>query len=153
CFLAVAMLVGASVFAVPRTARAEPLVGELNLNASNGYLRLAFRFPREVETQVRMSSSILVISFSEPIDVSVDHINLGATEYIGAARRDPDGRAIRLALARKVTVNLTSAAEQVFIDLMPESWTGPPPGLPREVVEELARRTREAERVNRQQQQ
>ena len=33
----------------------------------------------------------------------------------------------------------------------PKRWTGPPPGLPREVVEDLARRTREAERMNRQQ--
>ncbi|HXF88535.1 MAG TPA: tetratricopeptide repeat protein [Xanthobacteraceae bacterium] len=134
----------------PRPASAEPIPGELSLNSSGGYLRLVLRFPKEVETQVRLSSSILVISFKEPVDVSVDRINLGATDYIGAARRDPDGRAIRLALARKVTVNATTAAEQVFIDLMPESWTGPPPALPREVVEELARRTREAERLNRQ---
>ncbi|HWP26071.1 MAG TPA: tetratricopeptide repeat protein [Xanthobacteraceae bacterium] len=137
----------------PRLTFAEAIPGEISLNSSGGYLRLILRFPREVETQVRLSSSILVISFKEPVDVSVDRINLGATDYIGAARRDPDGRAIRLALGRKVTVNATTAAEQVFIDLMPESWKGPPPALPREVVEELARRTREAERLNRQLQQ
>jgi tetratricopeptide (TPR) repeat protein len=150
--LAVLFVCTITLFA-PRKAIAEPVPGELTLSSSGGYLRLVLRFPKEVETQVRLSSSILVISFKEPVDVSVDRINLGATDYIGAARRDPDGRAIRLALARKVTVNATTAAEQVFIDLMPESWKGPPPALPREVVEELARRTREAERLNRQLQQ
>ena len=135
----------------PRPACAQALNGEMSLNTSGGYLRLVLRFPHEIETQVRLSSSILVISFSEPVEISVDRINLGATDYIGAARRDPDGRAIRLALARRVTVNSMTAAEQVFIDLMPETWTGEPPGLPREVVEDLAKRTREAERMNRQQ--
>ena len=93
-----------------------------------------------------------MISFPRPVDISVDRLNLGAADVIGAARRDPDGRAIRLALARKVAVSSMTAAEQLFVDLLPESWTGPPPALPREVVEDLARRTREAERVNKQQQ-
>ena len=44
-----------------------------------------------------------------------------------------------------------AAGERLFVDLLPESWTGEPPGLPREVVEELARRAREAERQARQQ--
>jgi hypothetical protein len=39
----------------------------------------------------------------------------------------------------------------LFVDFLAESWTGPPPSLPRDVVEELARNTREAERLNRQQ--
>ncbi len=152
-FATAALFAAAISLLVPAPVRADPVVGELNLNASNGYLRLVLRFPRPVDTQVRLSGSILVIGFAEPVDISVDRLNLGATNYIGAARRDPDGRAIRVALSRNVTFNITNAAEQVFIDLLPESWSGPPPGLPREVVEELARRTREAERVNRVQQQ
>jgi tetratricopeptide (TPR) repeat protein len=152
-FAAAALLAAGVSLLSPAQVRAEPIAGELNLNASNGYLRLLLRFPRPVDTQVRLSGSILVIGFAEPVDISVDRLNLGATNYIGAARRDPDGRAIRVALSRNVTFNMTNAAEQVFIDLLPESWSGPPPGLPREVVEELARRAREAERVSRVQQQ
>ncbi len=72
----------------------------------------------------------------------------GATnsEYISAARRDPDGKGIRLALMRKVRINSMIAGERLFVDLMPESWTGAPPPLPQEVVEDLARRTRDAEK-------
>jgi hypothetical protein len=52
-------------------------------------------------------------------------------------------------LARKVTVNSITAGDKLFVDLLPDTWSGPPPGLPQEVVEELARRAREAERLER----
>ena len=64
---------------------------------------------------------------------------------MSAARRDPDGKGIRIALARKVTMNSMAAGERLFVDLLPDTWTGLPPGLPRDVIEELARRAREAE--------
>jgi len=152
-FFAIGLLLFPSRLAFPQQLAAEPLKGEISISTSGGYTRLVIRFSEEVEAQVRLSSSILVISFPRPVDVSVDRLNLGAAAVIGAARRDPDGRAIRLALASRVIVSPMTAAEQLFVDLLPESWTGPPPGLPREVVEDLARRTREAERLNKQQQQ
>jgi tetratricopeptide (TPR) repeat protein len=93
----------------------------------------------------------LVIRFKRPVDVSVDKLSDAVPDYVGSARRDPDGSAIRLALARKVTVNTMTAGERVFIDLMPDSWKGPPPGLPQEVVRELAERARAAERALREQ--
>jgi tetratricopeptide (TPR) repeat protein len=39
----------------------------------------------------------------------------------------------------------------LFVDLLPDTWSGLPPGLPRDVIEELARRARVAERRMRQQ--
>src|SRR5262249_12971283 len=80
------------------------------------------------------------------IDVNVERLLAGAPAFISAARRDPDGKAIRIALAQKVTLSSMAAAERLFVDLLPETWTGMPPGLPREVIEELARRAREAEK-------
>src|SRR5262249_57827826 len=44
-------------------------------------------------------------------------------------------------------------SSDLFVDLLPESWTGVPPGLPQEVVDELARRAREAEKRERAQRQ
>ena len=70
---------------------------------------------------------------------------------MSAARRDPDGKGIRIALARKVTMNSMTAGERLFVDLLPDTWTGLAPGLPRDVIDELARRAREAERRVRQQ--
>ncbi len=40
-----------------------------------------------------------------------------------------------------------TAGERVFVDLLPDSWTGAPPGLPAEVVRELSDRARAAERA------
>ena len=42
-----------------------------------------------------MSGAIMVITFKKPVDVAVDRLNAGAPDYISAARRDPDGTAIR----------------------------------------------------------
>src|SRR5258708_12548741 len=53
--------------------------------------------------------------------------------------------------ASRLTSNPMTAGERVFIDLFPDSWNGPPPSLPLEVVRELAERARVAERALRQQ--
>jgi len=42
-------------------------------------------------------------------------------------------------------------AAPLVIDLLPDTWTGAPPALPQEVVEELAKRARDAEKKERQQ--
>jgi len=125
---------------------AEPVKGEVNIQTDGGYTRLVFRFDEEVEAKVSISGAIMVIGFNKPVNVPVDRINGSAPDVISAARRDPDGTAIRIALARKVKFNVMPAAERVFVDLLPETWTGVMPGLPQSVVDELARRAREAER-------
>ncbi|MBI3705697.1 MAG: tetratricopeptide repeat protein [Rhizobiales bacterium] len=128
-------------------AKAEdPVKGEVKVFTDGGFARLVFRLDQEVEAKVEVSGAIMVINFKKPVAIAVDRLNVNARDYISAARRDPDGAAIRLALARKVKVNTITAAEQFFVDLLPENWKGLLPGLPQEVVDELARRAREAER-------
>ena len=68
-------------------------------------------------------------------------------DYVGSARRDPDGSAIRLSLQRRVTVNTMTAGERIFVDFLPDSWKGPPPSLPAEIIRELSERARTAERA------
>src|SRR5204862_7786628 len=51
----------------------------------------------------------------------------------------------------KVTPNVMAAGERLFVDLLPESWKGMPPGLPADVVKELAERARAAEQQLREQ--
>ena len=146
--LLVAVIIG---LAAPGAARAEPVKGEASLQAANGYARLVLKFTEDVGTEVTTAGSILLIKFDHPANIPIDRWTEAAPDYIAGARGDPDGSALRLSLSRKVRVNTMAAGERVFIDLMPDSWTGPPPNLPPEVVKELAERARAAERALRQQ--
>jgi tetratricopeptide (TPR) repeat protein len=143
------LLLALSLIFAP-AARAEPVAAELSVSTSAGFARFVFHFTEDSDAEINLNNGILVIAFKKPIDVSVDRIAVGAPDYINAARRDPDGKAVRLALGRKVTVNSMMAGDRLFVDLLPEGWVGLPPGLPQEVVDDLARRARAAERLERQ---
>lgn len=132
-------------------AGAAPISSDLKVSTSGGYARLVFTMSEETEAEVRVANGIAIITFKRPVEVRVDRLAQEAPGYINAARSDPDGTGVRLALGRKVTVNMMAAGEKLFVDLLPENWTGLPPGLPQDVVEELARRAREAEKKARQQ--
>jgi tetratricopeptide (TPR) repeat protein len=143
-WLAVGLVVVALVY--PGVGRAEPIKGEATFSASGGYARLVLKLAEDVESEVVTAGTIIVIRFKRPVDIAVDKLAEAVPDYIGSARRDPDGMAIRLSLARRATINTMTAGERVFVDFLPDSWTGPPPGLPPEVVRELAERARAAER-------
>jgi tetratricopeptide (TPR) repeat protein len=141
--LAACLLVG---FSAPARA-VDSIRGEASFSAGGGFARLVIKLGEDVPSEVTTAGSILVIRFDRPVDVPVDRVPEGAPDYVNSARRDPDGGAIRLSLARRVTVNTMNAGERTFIDLLPEGWKGPPPSLPMDVVKELAERARVAERA------
>ncbi len=146
---------GARLRAVWRRARpaADPIAAEVTASGDGGHGRLVFKLGEDIDSVVKQSGNVLIITFKQPIAVKLDRLATQLPDYIGAARRDPDGKAIRIALAQKATVNSIHAAEQLFVDILPESWSGEPPGLPPEVIADLAKRAHEAERLQRQQQQ
>jgi tetratricopeptide (TPR) repeat protein len=128
-------------------ARAQDRVkGEVSVFTDGGYGRLVFRFDEAVPVEVRAGFPITVLTFKKPVAVAVDRLNIDAKDYVSVARLDPDGSAVRIALKRKVKVNVMPAAERLFVDLLPENWTGVLPGLPQEVIAELSRRAEQAER-------
>jgi len=136
-----------AAFLALRPALADPIKADLTASAAGGYARLVFSMSDYDPASVRQSDNVLIISFREPVDVSVEQLAAQVPDYIGGARRDPDGMAVRFALKRTVTVNAMTAAEKYFVDLLPDTWRGLPPGLPQDVVEALARRARDAEQL------
>src|SRR4051812_5289601 len=126
---------------------AQPVQGEAAFSAADGYARLVLKLDEDIDSDVSVAGSIVVIRFKRPVDIAVDKLSDAVPAYVGSARRDPDGTAIRLSLARKVSVNAMSAGERLFVDLLPDNWSGSPPGLPPEVVRELSERARAAERA------
>ena len=146
-----AAALAAIVLVFPGSGQAAPIKGEATFSAGGGFARLVLKFSEDVGTEVTTAGSIIVIRFEHPVDISVDRVSDAVPDYVGSARRDPDGSAIRLSLARRVTVNTMTAGERLYVDFLPDSWSGPPPALPADVVRELAERARIAERELRQQ--
>ena len=121
--------------------------GEATFTSQGGYARLVLKLAEDIDTEVVTAGSIIVIRFKRPVDIPVEKLSDAVPDYVGSARRDPDGSAIRLSLARRATINTMTAGERVFIDFLPDSWTGPPPSLPASVIRELSERARAAERL------
>jgi hypothetical protein len=143
--IVIAVVMLGSVFIAPATAQG--VKGDAIISKPGDYARLVIKLQRQVEAEVRTSGMILVVKFARPVDINVDKLWEGAPDFVGSARTDPDGSAIRLALARKATPNVMVAGERLFIDLLPETWSGPPPSLPADVIKELAERAREGEKL------
>ncbi|WP_107345600.1 hypothetical protein [Rhodopseudomonas palustris] len=144
CLAGLLLLIAAALTIAPAAAQVR---GEASFEAKGGYGRLLLKMAEDVDSDVATAGLIVVIRFKRPIDIPVDKLADSAPGYIGSARLDPDGYALRLALTRKLTVNAMAAGERLFVDLLPENWTGAPPGLPQDVVKELAERARAAERA------
>jgi Tfp pilus assembly protein PilF len=133
-----------------QTPDSNPIRATVQAKANDGdfaYARMVFSLSEYDDVHARIANHVLVMSFKRPIDVEVEHIASQIPEYVGAARRDPDGRGVRMALAKDVQVNTTAAGDKLFVDLMPLPWNGPPPSLPQDVIEDLARRARLADKL------
>ena len=113
--------------------------------AEKGFGRIELAFDRTTKVRIGNNGTVLVIGFAEASRVRVEKLVDELPGYVAASRRDPDGTGIRLALSRPFRVSQLEAGERVFLDLLPERWTGLPPGLPPQVVAELAERARVAE--------
>jgi tetratricopeptide (TPR) repeat protein len=146
-------LLGIAAFAAPGIAEDDLVKATVTGTVNDGYARLVFDMSEFDDASARLGNNVLVVTFNRPLDVDVDRIATQIPAYVGTARRDPDGKGIRIALSQQVTINATPAGEKYFIDLLPTSWNGPPPGLPADVIADLARRAREAERLQRKERQ
>ncbi|MGD9924734.1 MAG: tetratricopeptide repeat protein, partial [Pseudorhodoplanes sp.] len=146
CLMRAALVCAAIGIGAPGVAHGQPVHGDVQVETSQGFARILLHLSEEVESEVKLAGGIVVVHFRRPVEVGIEKLSHAVPSYIGAARRDPDGRGIRIALNRKVTVNSMAAGERLYIDLLPDHWKGLAPGLPKEVIEELSRRAREAER-------
>ncbi len=135
--LAAAAGLGAPALAASATLRGDVM--------PPGFGRLSLTFDEPTPTRIRVSNGVLVVAFGSSVKVDVAKIARELPAYVSIARIDPDGRGMRLALARPYRANLIEAGERAFIDLLPENWTGLLPGPPPEVIAEMSERLRVAE--------
>ncbi len=116
------------------------------LETQNGFGRMIFSFKQLPKYNVKATDSVLVVSFDREIDLNQALKELRDQDFVVAGRLDPDRKAVRFALGRKLKVNAIEAGEQLFVDLLPDTWTGAPPALPPKVIAELNRRAKIAEK-------
>src|SRR5690348_13814076 len=107
--VAIALLAGA---AAPAARADDPVHGTAKVSKEDGFSRMLFRFDREVGAKITTNNLIMVIKFAQPVNVDVDKLNAAAPDLISAARRDPDGSAVRIALTHRVKLNVMPAAER-----------------------------------------
>jgi len=145
----------AIAYAAPCAAQTDPIKATIEAKVSDGdfaYARLIFTLSAFDDVHARIANNVLIVSFQNPVAVVVDRIPSQIPDYVGAARTDPDGRGVRMALAKDVKVNAISAGEKLFVDLLPQPWSGPLPGLPQDVLKDLERRARLADSLERKEQ-
>ncbi len=131
------------LFAAPAFAADATMTGK----ESQGFGRVVLDFDHTPTIDTRITGGVLVLTFSEAVNVSVNRAVEGLPNFVSVARRDPDGKAVRFALVQNVKINVMEAGDKYFVDLLPSNWVGMPPPLPPEVVAELSRKAREAEKV------
>ena len=107
--------------------------------------RILLTFDEPTKVRARTTNGVLILSFSDAATIRSERLADELPAYVGTVRRDPDGKGLRIALTRPYRTNVLEAAERVYVDLLPENWSGLPPALPPEVVAELGRRAGEAE--------
>ena len=111
----------------------------------SGFGRIIFSFERLPVIETNQINGVLILNFDRPIDLDPSRLGFEIPNYISGARLDPDKRAVRFALAKSLKPNLIEAGNELYLDLLPNSWKGAPPGLPIEVVQALSRKVRNAE--------
>jgi tetratricopeptide (TPR) repeat protein len=142
-----AVLLASASISPAHSQALEPV--ELDVFPEEGYGRIVLTFKDRTLLPIYdavITGGVLRISFEDPIDIKVDDVPLDLAEFITIARRDPDGSAIRFALRNQFQINTLEAGEKLFVDILPMTWQGLPPGLPDDVVRELAKRAEAAMR-------
>jgi len=120
---------------------------ELIAQGQTGFGRLVIQFKDRLNLPsytLKTAGGVLALEFSKPIEINLPDVTEHLSEYIAVGRLDPDRKGLRFGLKQDYRINKIEAGERLFIDLIPEGWTGLDPALPEEVVKELALRAEQA---------
>ncbi|MES1990653.1 MAG: tetratricopeptide repeat protein [Pseudomonadota bacterium] len=105
---------------------------------TGGYGRMVFNWPEAVpKYTAAISAGVLVIKFDKPFDVETEQFLRQMPDMVALARQDSDGKTLRLGLKFDYYLNVRQVENSLYVDLLPQSWSGAPPALPSDVVARL----------------
>jgi tetratricopeptide (TPR) repeat protein len=102
----------------------------VSVNTAGGYARLLFTFTPKAHVNAKVDGGVLTLSFDRKTDVSAAALTQDMSAFAGGGRVDANGRTYRFALAQPMRIHQSASANQIAVDLIPDSFTGVPPDLP-----------------------
>jgi len=108
---------------VPSYAEGRPI--SLELSEAGGYGRIVATWADGSEDgpdiSTRLSGSVLVMRFDEPVSIDLDALKEGLPSYVAIARQSDDEQEIRIALAREYRIHQSESYDLTAVDLLPEN--------------------------------
>lgn len=100
-----------------------------------GFARLRFQWPDAVTVEAQESNGVVVLKFGRQFQAVLNDLPIQLPNYVALARQDADGSTLRLALKFPFRVEALTAANEVYVNLIPENSARAFPGLPPEVLQ------------------
>lgn len=100
-----------------------------------GFARLRFQWPDAVTVEAQESNGVVVLKFGRSFEAALNDLPIQLPNYVALARQDADGATLRLALKFPFRVEALTAANEVYVNLIPENSQQAFPGLPPEVLQ------------------
>ncbi|MGF7177739.1 hypothetical protein FHS63_005539 [Azospirillum doebereinerae] len=118
--LAVAVLLAAPIASAPFSSALAASV-PIRAAAHKDFGRMVFDWPAAVDFTARVEGERLVVSFTQPIEASLDRTVAALSGYLSAGRVEADGKTVSFDLKRPVTLKSFRNGKSVAIDLSPAS--------------------------------
>ena len=128
-FSCLALCVAAAV--LPPIAFGQPARDSVQVDTKAGYARILFTFKEAVPVKAAIANGVLTIELTRPIDTTMEGLTDSLARYVSVARRSDDGLTYRFALRDPLDLHVSTQANRTAVDLVPESFKGTPPDLPR----------------------
>ena len=141
---------GLSVMGAAAIGFASPALADrpvqMSFSESPGYARITAKWadgdavaPR---VSARVSNQVLILSFDEKVTINLDKLKDSLPAWAAVTLMDPDGMTARIGLKQTPRLAVSTSADLVAVDLIPESVSANPPKL---VSPLIAKRAAEAD--------
>jgi hypothetical protein len=108
----------------------------LQVSSSNGFGRLLVTLDPPAKAQASLDGAVLKIAFDRKVAFDPSAIASQLHAYIADGRADADGKTIRFALTQHFRLHTSASGNRTAIDLVPASFAGLPPDLPKQTEPE-----------------